>query len=249
MPSWPWEPGLADQSPRPTPLSRSGRRRPGRPRAATPVAHLAPRWARRSVLPAVAGALLVATLSSSCGLPANAAPEVIPAKQVPFGLLNASAGRAAPATPAVSSHGKPTLAPVPIYLVGPGQRLYPATEYLPAPLTVREVIDQLLASPTSEQAASGLSTDISDHANLRSARVRHGVAHLDFTLGISSGGNQVMAVAQIVYTATAVPGVKAVRLLLQGKKVEAPTGKGTLVSRPVTRADYASFGPRPPQVP
>jgi spore germination protein GerM len=56
-----------------------------------------------------------------------------------------------------------------------------------------------------------------------------------------SGGASRLAVAQIVLTATSVPGVDAVRLTLSGEPVEAPLPSGQLTSAPLTAADYAAL--------
>ena len=47
--------------------------------------------------------------------------------------------------------------------------------------------------------------------------------------------------AQIVLTATSVPGVDAVRLTLSGAPVEAPLPSGELTSEPLNADDYATF--------
>lgn len=191
--------------------------------------------------------LALSVLTGACGVAASASPHAIPARQVPFGLLNPAAGPTTTSSmpPAGARRGHPSLVPTVVYLVGAKQHLVATSAYLPRPLTVREVIDQLLSSPSKDQSLSGLTTAVSDHAKLRSSRVRNGVVNLDFSLQAATviGGQQALAIAQIVWTATAVPGVKAVTISLQGKAIELPVGSGTLVSRPVTRSDYANFAP------
>jgi spore germination protein GerM len=55
----------------------------------------------------------------------------------------------------------------------------------------------------------------------------------------------VMAVGQIVYTVTAVEGVSAVELSVEGSVVDVPVDTGQLRSGPVTRSDYAAIAPTP----
>ena len=47
--------------------------------------------------------------------------------------------------------------------------------------------------------------------------------------------------AQVVLTATSLPGVDAVRLTFAGNPVEAPLPSGELTSGALTAADYATF--------
>ncbi|HZD66575.1 MAG TPA: GerMN domain-containing protein [Acidimicrobiales bacterium] len=209
-----------------------------------PAERRAPPGGRRRLAPGLV-VVFLPLVAAACGVPTQAGPRTIPTKQVPFQLLNPSAGHA-PTSPTPTSPGPGRLTYTRIYLVNANQKLYGFSVVLPAPLTVHKAVDNLLASPTKQQTDAGLTSDISDHARLRSVQ-RHGaVVNLDFTPGIATaaGGNQALAIAQIVFTATYVPGVNAVTISLQGKPVEVPVGKnGVLVKRPVSRADYPTLGP------
>jgi spore germination protein GerM len=55
------------------------------------------------------------------------------------------------------------------------------------------------------------------------------------------GQEQILAVAQIVLTATAVPDVARVRLLLEGQAVEIPRADGTLTSDTLRSTDYEAL--------
>ena len=61
-----------------------------------------------------------------------------------------------------------------------------------------------------------------------------------------SGAASRRAVAQIVLTATSVPGVDAVLLTLDGDPVEAPLPSGELTSAPLTETDYEPLLVAPP---
>jgi spore germination protein GerM len=71
-----------------------------------------------------------------------------------------------------------------------------------------------------------------------------GVATVSVTPGFPglSGGNQLLAVAQVVWTLTELPTVTAVRFSVDGTPVEIPTDDG-LTDRPVDRDDYRSVKP------
>ena len=57
------------------------------------------------------------------------------------------------------------------------------------------------------------------------------------------GQSQIVAAAQVVFTATALPGVTAVSLTVGGQQTQVPTADGSLSHGPLTRADYAGIGP------
>ena len=52
-----------------------------------------------------------------------------------------------------------------------------------------------------------------------------------------------LRVAQIVYTGTQFEGVDAVRILIEGERVEAIGGEGFIVAKPLTRRDFQDFAP------
>jgi len=55
------------------------------------------------------------------------------------------------------------------------------------------------------------------------------------------GQEQILALAQVVLTATSVAGVADVRFTLEDQPVDIPRGDGTLSSGPLTTRDYASL--------
>jgi spore germination protein GerM len=83
-------------------------------------------------------------------------------------------------------------------------------------------------------------TAISPQAELRSAVLDGDTAVVDLSAAfVEVGGQeQILAVAQVVLTATAVPGVGRVRILLEGQAVEIPRADGTLSSESLGAADY-----------
>ena len=102
------------------------------------------------------------------------------------------------------------------------------------------VLNLLLDGPKQQEFAAGVRTAISPQTELRSARLEGDTAVVDLsTAFVEVGGEeQILAVAQIVLTGTAVPGVVQVRLLLEGQAVEIPRADGTLTSDTLRVADY-----------
>jgi hypothetical protein len=63
-----------------------------------------------------------------------------------------------------------------------------------------------------------------------------------------TGRRQLLAAAQVVWTATAAPGVERVRLVLDGRPLSTPTDRG-LTRSAVDRDDYRSVSPTAAPVP
>jgi hypothetical protein len=188
----------------------------------------------RRVVGLACGTLLGLGLSA-CGLGVDASPRLVNPQQVPFGLL-----RPSPPTTSPAFAGQYAT----IYLEGP-QRLVAVSRDVPAPVTATRVLAALGQGPTSAEASEGLQSPISTAApltiwRLRSTRVTVNVTKAFTTL---AGENQAIAVAQLVYTLTALPGIDAVGIRIDGKRAKVPTGKGTLSGGPLDRADYATVAP------
>lgn len=106
-------------------------------------------------------------------------------------------------------------------------------------------VDQLLAGPSSREVLAGLRTALSPQDLLVLAGPDgSGTAAVavsrEFT-GIT-GGNQLLAVAQVVWTVTQFPEFDRVCFLLDGDVVQVPTDQG-LTDGPVDRDDYGSIAP------
>ena len=108
-------------------------------------------------------------------------------------------------------------------------------------------IEVLFAGPTAQQRAQGLTSAVPRGTKVRSVWIQNGTATIDVANRFQSGGGSLSMtarLAQLVYTATALDGVKRVELKLNGKKVEAIGGEGILVDTPRTRAHFARLLPK-----
>ncbi|MGY1828731.1 MULTISPECIES: AMIN-like domain-containing (lipo)protein [unclassified Blastococcus] len=182
-----------------------------------------------------AGALLAVT--TACGVPTGADPSTIAASDVPYGL-------AAPSSPP-----SPPPAPVPdieagwAYLVGADEALVPrARDSGTGPIDERlgELLSALVAGPTEEERAEGLSTALPAGLEASVTGIDDGTATIDLS-GAAPLPSTRRAVAQLVLTATSLPGVEAVLLTSGGEPVEAPLPSGALTDAPLLPADYAVF--------
>lgn len=191
---------------------------------------------RRDTTAFIAAALLVA----GCGIPADRHPVAVPGGVV-RPALGPTTTTPAPATRAT------------IYFVQ-AERVVPVVRDTTRG-DVHTVLQVLLNGPTDTELASGLRTAIRTQSNIRSVRTEGGTAVVDLTTTfVEVGGEeQILALAQLVLTATATPGITNVRFQLEGQAVEVPRADGTLSSGPLTETDYASLReavpPSPPGKP
>jgi hypothetical protein len=186
----------------------------------------------RLVLALACGAL------AGCGVPTGDAPQRIPASDVPYGLASPAPPTAAPFS-AVPAAGDPR-----VYLVTGWDLLVARGRDVTGP-SLEDRLGKLLADlavgPTRQELAEQLSTALRPEVRLAVEAVENGVATISIagTEGGQSTGESRRAVAQIVLTATSLPGIDAVRLSAGGEVVEAPLPSGELTSRPLTADDYA----------
>jgi spore germination protein GerM len=101
--------------------------------------------------------------------------------------------------------------------------------------------DELLAGPTPEEIRQGIVTEIPKGTVLRSARVDRAIALVDLSRGFAGGGGSASMLArvwQVVYTATQIPGVDAVQILVDGHHVDALGGEGVMIGTPLHRPSH-----------
>ncbi len=177
-------------------------------------------------------ALLVATLVlGGCGVGVQSDPEQVApgplASWVPGPATTAHAGRAA------------------VFFVR-GGHLVAAHRTLPPGDPLTQVVGQLVAGPVPGDG-TGLTTALPTTTRNVGVRVAAGVATVDVPPSFARLGahNQVLAVGQLVFTVMAQPGISGLQVAASGSVIEVPTDSGRLVSRPVTRADFASIAPLP----
>lgn len=187
------------------------------------------RWRRVVGLP-----LLVAV---GCGVPADSGPRRIPPDKVPFDLLEPA--ETVPVTTTV-----PVAGVVSIFLVS-GERLAELRRSSAAPTTPESALSALLAGPTPEEAARGLRTAIGTTLSLTPTRAGAGQVGVELGPSFTSAGGseQILAIAQLVYTMTALPGVSGVAFTVDGRDVEVPKGDGTLTRSPLGRDAFPAAAP------
>lgn len=202
------------------------------------------------MIPRVAGArrgaaalvVTVALVVTACGVPLDDAPRGLAVESVPYGLLETST------TSTSEPRSLPTFRPTTVYLHDNESYLVQVRRELPGDQTVENAILSLLTEPTEAEGASGLGTAISSTTVLRGVSPPDaGLVTIDLSSEISDVSPQSvrLALAQIVYTATAVPGVDQVLFQVDGEARQVPNAAGESTAQPLTRADYREFVERP----
>lgn len=181
---------------------------------------------------------LVGLALAACGVPTDRVPQSLSQRDVPFNLLASDV-----VTTSTTVSSSPT-ALATIYLVA-ADRLQPVDRLVPTPPTVEKVVRRLLSGPSDAEARRGLRTAVPAGTTILSAPVASAIATIDLSGAFvrGTGPEQIIALAQIVFTATSLPGVVGVRFTLEGRPTEVPAGDGTLTQAPLGRANFASYGP------
>ncbi|MEO7836799.1 MAG: GerMN domain-containing protein [Acidimicrobiales bacterium] len=181
---------------------------------------------------------------SGCGVRSDPGPRALSSDEVPFALLEESASTtiAVPSTaPSVAK------APVFVFFVLAG-RMYPVMRQVNAPATVPKSLTALVFGTQSDEAIQGIRSAINPEAGVQSRAIDPATFLVDLSAEFVQGSTseQVLGLAQIVYTATEIPGVTGVLFTLNGEPIEVPTASGSLTSRPINREAFADFAPVAP---
>lgn len=190
--------------------------------------------------------LLVCAVLVGCGVPTGNTPQRIPASDVPYGLASPAPLSAAPlSTAPAADHPR-------VYLVNARDLLVARGRDVPGGALerrLRELLDDLAVGPSRQEYEEQLSTALRPEVRLAVESIKDGVATIEIAgaEGGQSTGESRRAVAQIVLTATSLPGIDAVLVSAGGEVIEAPLPSGELTSRPLTATDYAALldSPRP----
>ena len=180
----------------------------------------------------MAGAAVAAALAlSACSIGTQSSP-------VPASAPTASATTAGP-----SRQGVPLT--VQVYLVE-GDHLARVTRTVPPGAGLEPSFVGLAVPVTPAMAAAGLRSALPIASSpLRGVVDADGVARIMLPAGFEriSVHEQSLAMAQLVFTVTANSLAQSVQLVQGTRALPMPDPSGQLVTRPVTRVDYAAYNP------
>lgn len=180
-----------------------------------------------------AAVALTCVLLTACGVRAQDGPEQLPPEVLPSELRPSAAASAAAPT-------RPTTTAVPVYLVEDGRLVRvdrPARRR-----TVQDALAALLAvgEATGSQRSAVPPGTVVERLSRRGDRLS---VELSVHFGEVRGHDQLLAVAQVVWTATEFPPVRQVDLLVEGRRIELPVEQGEVSAGPARRSDYRAVGP------
>jgi spore germination protein GerM len=174
------------------------------------------------------GLLFVTCLLVACGIPVEAEPEMV--------------GVEIAASPETESPTPGDLAAVPMYLVS-NDSLVRVTRDLPSPPSVTSIFDSLLGGVTEPERSENLRTAIPPGTETLAVTEDGSVLRIDLSSEFAAvgGEEEILAVAQIVLTATSIEGVDLVAFRLEGVPTDVPVASGALSVDPVSAQDYESL--------
>ena len=177
------------------------------------------------------------TLSvAGCGIASDDGPRDIPAAdQVELGIGGDSNAGAASGTARV-------------YFVSPdvvGQAALLESVARDVAETPTALLQALLAGPNATEQSNQFRTALPAGTALLDARRQGFVLRVDLSDAVLqlSGEVLITAIAQIVFTASEIKGVRGVTIVVAGADQQWPVGSGELTSTPLTVYDYAGLVP------
>jgi spore germination protein GerM len=179
----------------------------------------------------------------ACGVRSDPGPRTVSAGDVPYGLLE----EAPPTTQPPRTSSVPT-AGVNVYFVN-GDRMWSVVRQVNAPASVPKALTALLFGPQEDEADAGVRSAISPTATVQARASDPTTFLVDLSPEFAQGSvtEQVLGLAQIVWTATEFPGVTGVRFTLNGAPIQVPTPTGS-TGEPVGRDAFAEVAPLPPGI-
>jgi spore germination protein GerM len=177
----------------------------------------------------LAGALVVTALFAGCAIQSDASPRDIPVADRSLSAdVPAEGGEAAGSTR--------------VFLVGESDdsaaRLRSVLRSVqPTPMAVMR---ELLKGPNATEAERGITSALPRDLVLLSARAGAGVMTVDVSAQLLDvpAAQLLLAIAQIVFTASELDGVREVRIRVDGTNRPWPDGEGELQTAPLTVYDY-----------
>ena len=198
----------------------------------------------RRVLTLVAVSLMVVVAAGACGVRSDDEPRALATDQIPYGLLE-DAPTTTTSTPTAAVPKEPAV----VYFVGPTDHLVRRTRDVNRPPTVAKALTSMLFGVQEDEAAAGLRSAIDPTASVQARALDPATYVVDLSPDFAQGSasEQLLRIAQIVWTATDIPGVTGVRFTLNGTPIQAPTPTGS-TGDPVNKEAYLVFAPLPDSV-
>jgi spore germination protein GerM len=174
---------------------------------------------------------LIAALVASCSPGGQDRPDAIADRDVPFQLLDTTSTTTIEPSASTAS----TLS---LYFVLDDRLVSVSRQATDSP-GADGLLRSLLDGPTGDEASFGVTTAIPSGTRVSGVDRSGGALVVELSSDLATTDNtSVLAVGQLVLTASGLPGVERVRFEIDGKPVQVPKGDGTLASGAVTPQDY-----------
>lgn len=192
--------------------------------------------------PLLLAVLVLALALVGCGVPTDGSPRALPDDLVPAELVAANPVTTTSSVPLGST------ARVRVFFLGGAgtERLVPVDRTVQAPADLERVLAQLTLGPNRDEVGRGLRSAILPGTVINSVLVESNIAIVDLAKGHSisrDGTDFILALAQMVYTATELAGVGGVRFTLDGQRANVPNATGVETAGAVGRGSYAAYAP------
>jgi spore germination protein GerM len=203
-------------------------------------------WPRRA---AVLVALLACVVApAGCGLTTNDEPEQLAQEDVPDDLLDPAGTSDQPEPPVVGEEVSTDTATV-YFLRADDSGAFvvvPVQRQVASPVTAARRLEALIQLPPDQfERDDGIATRVPEDARVvgRPESTEGGVLEVNLSENFYDlqGEASRLAFAQVVYTATEIDGVSAVRFLVNGRNAGVVDGDGQSRSGPVDRGAYRSL--------
>lgn len=178
---------------------------------------------------------LILLILVACGIPADEGARPLSDDEVPPSVPGQ-------ATSPPSATASPNVASLELFFVM-DSRMVPIRRLAPGS-SIEDALAGLVNGPSAAERSQGVRTALVGGVRLAETD-RGAVPVVDVAESVAQleGEEQILALAQIVFTLTGMPGVRGVSFALAGREVEVPTGDGTLKAGPLRREDFAAVAP------
>ncbi|MCU1377870.1 MAG: hypothetical protein JWN29_853 [Acidimicrobiales bacterium] len=187
----------------------------------------------KRLIPVLTAVLLLVV---ACGVPGDNTPQTIAAKDVPYKLLAPTAENTTTTQPSAFT----ATVRVTIYLADADGKLQGVRRLITAPATPAKAVASLLNGPSKEEADRLHSAITTDTKLLGIDGPADGLITLDLSHHLLdiTGRQQILALAQLVFTVTSLQSVDRVLFQIDGANVEVPNGDGKLTASPLGGLSY-----------
>ena len=187
--------------------------------------------------------MVVLVAAVACSAPVDSGPKNIRPASIPVGLRAETSSTTSTTTPTGESEE------VNVYYITreKPERLQAVKRRVSAPVTPEKVLQKLFAGPTPAEAVGlGLRTAISAETTILGADVESRILTVDTSKNFAFGTNpeQIIAYAQVVFTALDLEGVTGVTFSHNGRRIPVQAGDGSSTSQPLGRASFSELIPR-----